>query len=103
MTRKLFFHRAAEVCSGIAKKYPEEGEQVLFLRGHKWSGPSGHPSGPLGVCNPNEKQKPPPLPVRLLRHVCHGLARCAQVHYVRDSHSHSHIFLHRQADVEMTR
>ena len=28
----------------------------------KMNGPSGRRSGPLGVCNPNEKQKPPPLP-----------------------------------------
>ena len=47
---------------GCCQKYPGEGEQVLFLRGHKWSGPSGHPPGPLGLCNPNEKRKPPPLP-----------------------------------------
>ena len=42
------------------KKYPGEGEEILSLSGHKLSGPSGHSPGPLGVCNPNEKQKPPP-------------------------------------------
>ena len=50
-----------------ARELPEysrgEGEEVLTLRGHKQSGPSGHPTGPLGVCNPNEKQKPPTLPL----------------------------------------
>ena len=45
------------------KNYPGEGEEVLSLRGHKQSGPSSHPPGPLGVCNPNEKQKSPPLTV----------------------------------------
>ena len=34
---------------------------MLSLSGHKQLGPSGHSPGPLGVCNPNEKQKPPPL------------------------------------------
>ena len=52
----------------LPKIYPGEGEQVLFLRRHKWSGPSGHLPGPLGVCNPNEKQKPPPLPVTVWIH-----------------------------------
>ena len=43
------------------KNYPGEGEEIPSLRGHKQSGPSGHPPGPFGVCNPNEKPKPPPL------------------------------------------
>ena len=43
------------------KTYPGEEGQVLSLRGHKRSGASGHPSESQGVCNPNEKQKPPPL------------------------------------------
>ena len=37
------------------------GRPILSLRGQKCSGPSGHTPGPLGACNPNEKQKPPPL------------------------------------------
>ena len=45
----------------LPKTYPAEGGHVLSLHGHKRSGPSGHPPGPLGVCNPNEKQKPPPV------------------------------------------
>ena len=52
------------------KKHPEEGGQVLLLRGHKRSGPSGHPPGPLGVCNPNEKQKPPPLVMTVPLFLC---------------------------------
>ena len=43
------------------KNYHGEGEHILSLRRHQRSGPSGHPPGPLGLCNPNEKQKPPPL------------------------------------------
>ena len=42
------------------KNYHGEGEHVVTPRAPK-VGPSGHPPGPLGLCNPNEKQKPPPL------------------------------------------
>ena len=50
------------------KTDPGGGGYVLSLRGHKRSGPSIHPPGPLGVCNPNENQKPPPLLVRSVGH-----------------------------------
>ena len=43
------------------RSYLVGGEQVLSLRRHKRSGPSSHLTGPLALCNPNEKQKPPPL------------------------------------------
>ena len=45
----------------LHKNYHDEGEHILFLRGHQKPGPSGHPPGPLGLCNPSEKQKPSPL------------------------------------------
>ena len=55
-------HMARNTCiRELPKTYPGEVGQVPSLRWHKRSGPSGHPPGPLGVCNPTEKQKPPPL------------------------------------------
>ena len=45
---------------GLPKKISCGGGQVLSLR-HKRLGPSTHLVGPLALCNPNEKQKPPPL------------------------------------------
>ena len=51
------------------KKYVRELAEKLSRRGRResvppWAqtvGPSEHPPGPLDVCNPIEKQKPPPL------------------------------------------
>ena len=46
----------------------ERNNIVCPSAGTKGSAPSGHPPGPLWVCNPNEKQKHPPLVVGL--HFC---------------------------------